>query len=345
MAKTNKGLSRFNGTTLHVIFIVLALIGGILIMNNYTDRAYQQDEIAAFCLSVYGIICVYIGRYVSLFWLGKRTTIPDRLYTVFITLSLAAATLLFLHMAFPLNQNNLMNTFLSLIPLTTLGLSIGILIKLVRASIQRQVSDATISAEQSKSELRFLQSQLSPHFLFNTLNNLYGISITRHERIPALLLKLSDLLRYSVYEGKEPFVPLVDEISYIRNYIDFEKIRIGDRLEMTSSIEEVTNTTLRITPLVLIVFIENAFKHAKNTVDQKINIDMNLVISGSNIVFNIGNSFSTANTDRINAVTGTSGIGLANTIKRLDLLYGKEYELINRSEQGFYHVSLRLPIK
>jgi hypothetical protein len=348
MAKetTNIGLKRFNGRNLHLLFIFVAIIGAILIFRPYTEKISNDEEQLAFGYAIFSVAGVYVGRYLSALWLGRHQIVPDRLYILFVSLILASATLLFLHMEYPLRSRTSINLFLSIIPLSFLSISVGVLIKLVRTSIQRQVTDATVSAEQSRSELRFLQSQLSPHFLFNTLNNLYGISITRHERIPALLLKLSDLLRYSVYEGKEPFVPLVDEMNYIRNYIDFEKLRIGDRLEMSTDIEEVTNPTIRIAPLVLIVFIENAFKHAKNTVDQKINIDLNLKISGSHIVFNIGNSYTASNSAANAARTaGTNGIGLANTVKRLDLLYGSEYELGNTSENGFYHVMLRLPIK
>ncbi len=115
-------------------------------------------------------------------------------------------------------------------PLFLLSLATGMFIKLVRERVNQQLHEAQVSAINSQSELQLLQAQLSPHFLFNTLNNMYGISISQHEKIPALLLKLSELLRYSVYESKERYVPLKEEFSYIHNYIEFEKLRLADRL-------------------------------------------------------------------------------------------------------------------
>src|SRR6185312_12112420 len=142
-----------------------------------------------------------------------------------------AATLVFVMAQATLSTQQ---TFLRILfiglPLTLLAFSSGIIIKLLRISVRHQLTEAKAAASQSEDELRFLQNQLSPHFLFNTLNNMYGISLIQHEKIPGLLLKLSDLLRYSVYDAKELFVPLKNELAYIKDYIDFEKIRIGDKL-------------------------------------------------------------------------------------------------------------------
>ena len=103
--------------------------------------------------------------------------------------------------------------------------------------MQKELQEARAKAQQKESEFNLLQSQLSPHFLFNVLNNLYGISIEEHQRIPGLLLKLSNLLRYSVYGFKKQFVMLTEEVDYIKNYIEFEQIRISDRLVLTTDME------------------------------------------------------------------------------------------------------------
>jgi LytS/YehU family sensor histidine kinase len=234
--------------------------------------------------------------------------------------------------------------FLHEMPFFIIGMAGGVFIKLVRASMQKQVDDANIAAKQKESELNLLQSQLSPHFLFNTLNNLYGISITQHERVPALLLKLSDLLRYSVYDTKKPFVPLKEELDYINNYIDFEKIRISDRLVLQTDIQKITDATVMVAPMVLVVFIENAFKHSKNTLEQKIYIAISLKTADGSIIFTVKNSFD-SNPNRGNAIKEHSGMGLANTIKRLGLLYGNDYALEQFNNNGLYTVRLRLKIK
>jgi sensor histidine kinase YesM len=206
------------------------------------------------------------------------------------------------------------------------------------------LQQAHITAAQSLSELRLLQSQLSPHFLFNTLNNLYGLSITQHEKIPVLLLKLSDLLRYSVYDSKELFVPLKNELEYINNYIDFEKIRIGDRLQLTTSIESITDDRIKIAPMLLIVFIENAFKHSKNTLEKEVFIDITLKTWGDSILFSVKNSYSSS-ANESSGLRTDKGLGLVNVRKRLQLLYVDAYDLKVHSEDEFFTVMLQLKSK
>ena len=158
------------------------------------------------------------------------------------------------------------------------------------------------------------------------------------------MLKLSDLLRYSIYDAKELFVPLQAEVAYINNYIDFEKIRIGERLQLTASIEPVTDPTVMIAPMLLIVFIENAFKHSKNTIDNKIFIEIALKRWGDLILFSVKNSHSGIKAQ--NSMSGTnSGLGLVNVRKRLQLLYGGAYDLKIENKEGFYSVMLQLTVK
>lgn len=198
-------------------------------------------------------------------------------------------------------------------------------------------------AEQKQGELNLLHTQLSPHFLFNTLNNLYALSLTQHEKIPNLLLKLSELLRYSVYETSQPFIPLMEELQYINNYISFEKIRIGERLNLKSDIEEIHSREIKIAPMLLIVFIENAFKHSKNSFDKIIFIDVSLKIIGENVMFTISNSCNSLKEDNI--MRTDSGLGLENVKRRLELLYADEYSLNEESSTNFYSVKLQLKAK
>lgn len=230
------------------------------------------------------------------------------------------------------------------LPFFIIGFIMGVFIKLIRASMQKQIQDARITAEQKQSELNLLQSQLSPHFLFNTLNNLYGISITQHERVPALLLKLSSLLRYSVYDTKKPFVPIKEELDYIHNYISFENLRISDRLVLQTRIEAIDNPAITIAPMVLIVFIENAFKHARNTLDQKIYVYISLQVTGNFIEFSVKNSYSEVKQEN-SFLPASSGLGLSNTIRRLNLLYEEDYKLEQFVKDNLYIVQLRLKIK
>ena len=190
--------------------------------------------------------------------------------------------------------------------------------------------------------MQLLQSQISPHFLFNTLNNMYGLSITQHEKIPALLLKLSDLLRYSVYDANKAYVPVKDELAYINNYIDFEKMRIGERLSLTTDFEDFSTMTAKIAPMLLIVFIENAFKHSKNSTNDHIFIHITLKTWSNRLLFTCVNSYSSGQSKAMNE---HSGFGLENAKKRLELLYSTEHHLVIEESDDTYKVMLQLKIK
>lgn len=197
--------------------------------------------------------------------------------------------------------------------------------------------------EQRESELKLLLSQLSPHFLFNTLNNIYGISITEHHRVPQLLLKLSELLRYSVYETRQRFISLHDELIYINNYIDFERIHIGDKLILLMDINNIEDNHIKIAPMLLIVFVENAFKHSKNSLAENIYIEISLQVRADWIHFAVKNSYRAAEKEdyRLNE---PYGIGLHHTLKRLDLIYGQNYRYDTKKENGVYSIGLKLKV-
>ena len=229
---------------------------------------------------------------------------------------LAVIFWMFLHADFQFRWIPAINLLLFWLPFILLGVLSGIIVVLSRMYFIHQVQESTLTAAQSKSELQLPQSQLSPHFLFNTLNNLYGLSLTQHEKVPPLLLKLSELLRYSVYEAKELFVPLKSEVEYINNYIQFEKIRMGERLQLTTEIEPIQSESLKIAPMLLIVFIENAFKHSKNTTDKHILINIALKTWGPTVLFSVKNSYG-IDTSKKDNLKNDSGVGMANAMKRL----------------------------
>lgn len=323
-----------------------AAIPVYLAANFYTGIVMdgRDDEEAALFITLYFIVCVYSGRYLSYLWINKEGIATRKTLTVNgVVAGVSAILVLFMAQAtLGFNQNFIRILFIG-IPITTLGLSLGVLIKLVRTNIKNQLAAANATAEQSQDELRFLQHQLSPHFLFNTLNNMYGLSLTQHEKIPGLLLKLADLLRYSVYDSKELFVPIQNELAYIKDYIDFEKIRIGDKLELDVSLEDI-DPAVKIAPLLLIVFIENAFKHSKNTTGDNIYIKISLKTWGSSILFTVKNSCSEANQEE-SILKKDSGFGLATVMKRLELLYKGNYELEAEEKNGYYTVMLQLKSK
>jgi sensor histidine kinase YesM len=218
---------------------------------------------------------------------------------------------------------------------------IAMIITLIRFRIKANIQSTKTALAQTKSELQLLQSQLSPHFLFNTLNNLYGLSISDHQKVPNLILKLSDLLRYSVYEAKDMFVPLQDELEYLKNYIEFEKIRLGERLHLELNIDPVHERSIKIAPMLLIVFIENAFKHSKNNHNEKIFISINLQTKPGAILFSIKNSCEQG-TNASTMANKHSGFGLESVRKRLDLLYSNRHKLHIENTGSMYTANLTL---
>lgn len=329
-------------TKLHLLISAIASIPVFWAAESYMTMFHiAEPEALATSVTICFFVLIFTGRYLAVKW-KDSIPLPVRVqYTILTLVVVSGALYLLIYPNFNVWRSKPgINLLLYWVPFILFVLAMGMLIKLVRMN-DRALEDAMVSASQSQSELKLLQSQISPHFLFNTLNNLYGISLSRHEKIPPLLLKLSELLRYSVYDAKELFVPLSDELAYINNYIDFEKIRIGERLIINTKIDQATED-IQIAPMILIIFIENAFKHSKNSVDQNIYIDIELNIWANSILFSIRNSYQ-ENKDV--GLDKYSGFGLDNVRKRLELLYPGKYDLKTEVKDDFYEVMLLLKVK
>ena len=250
----------------------------------------------------------------------------------------------FLAIAYLLNamieETTLFPFALTVLLLFLINMATASLFTLIRSQYKAKVISAQAAMAQSKSELELLQSRLSPHFLFNTLNNLYGLSLNEPQRVPPLLLKLSGLLRYSVYDAKELFVPVREEIEYLRNYVDFERLRLGDRLKLQMDLHDEFHDICRIPPLLLIVFVENAFKHSRNTKDQYISIDITLGRKSGYLIFSVRNSCAVDK--NVGTAEKNSGFGLQSVKKRLDLLYRGKHRLVTHQSDSEYAVELTL---
>lgn len=216
----------------------------------------------------------------------------------------------------------------------------GGLITIIRHQYKTRIMSAHAAMAQSKSELQLLQSQLSPHFLFNTLNNLYGLSMSEPQKLPPLLLKLSELLRYSVYDVKEIFVPIQYEVDYIKNYVEFERLRLGDRLQLNLDIDPGLDMSCNIPPLMLIVFVENAFKHSRATGQETIRINITLLKRENRFVFSASNSFAGKTPEQPHEKR--SGFGLDSVRERLNSLYKDRHRITIEKTERDYRVSLEL---
>ena len=210
-------------------------------------------------------------------------------------------------------------------------------VKLSKTWIQNQQLMQEKEKQYLETELNFLKSQIQPHFFFNTLNNLYSLTLKKSDLAPEVVLKLSALMSYMLYESNTPKVPLSKEITYLQNYLDLEKLRFGQRLAVTfeidGQIEEVS-----IPPMILILFLENSFKHGVKNNLNKILIEISLKIEEGFLYFTVKNPYDE------NTPAGNKGIGLKNAKRRLELLYGNNYHLDLLEKQNEFIVSLKMPV-
>ncbi len=190
---------------------------------------------------------------------------------------------------------------------------------------------AALRNEHLLSEMKFLKSQVNPHFLFNALNNIYTLVHFKQDRAPAMLLKLSEMLRYMLYECDDEWVPLVKEINYINNYIELQQLKTEQSQNITTDFDKVEATTL-IPPLLLIPYIENSFKHSRIEDVETGWVSIHLDSSDKHLHFKIANGIPLVPI----AKDETGGIGLENARRRLELLYPNKYTLkINETGQEF----------
>jgi len=207
--------------------------------------------------------------------------------------------------------------------------------KLAYHSARQLLVIERLKTKQTESELKLLKSQVNPHFLFNTLNNIYATNLDDHEKANEIILELADLLRYQLKSQSQPMMPLSEEISILENYVSLEKIRVKDclvNLEKEGNFEKVT-----IVPLLLLPFVENAFKYGTGIEQGQIDLIFHLNDS------NVFNFYCQNKIVQKNGKVHSGGIGLENVKKRLALKYANNYKLeIDKTDT---HFTVQLEIK
>ncbi|WP_347925921.1 histidine kinase [Pontimicrobium sp. SW4] len=189
--------------------------------------------------------------------------------------------------------------------------------------------------EKSQTELMHLKNQVNPHFFFNMLNNLYGLVEKDSKKAQELILKLSDMMRYSIYEGQNETVLLSEEISYLQNYIELHKMRYHKVIDMQFNIETKDND-YEIMPLLFIILLENAFKHGVENLRDNAYVHINLVAHNNEVKFEIENNFDAIEDNQ------ESGIGLRNLKRRLELVYPKNHTLTITKTDNTYNAKLNI---
>jgi two-component system, LytTR family, sensor kinase len=206
----------------------------------------------------------------------------------------------------------------------------AVTIKLLKYWYANKQAQQVLTKEKLQAELKFLKTQIHPHFLFNTLNNLYALTLKKSDRAPDMVLKLSELINYMLYECTGDEVLLAKEIKFIRNYIDIEKMRYGDRLDVDIRVTGEIGGR-RIAPLVILPFVENCFKHGASEDLAQSWVKITIDAGEDHLIAKVENSKSSEN-----GRSGNEGIGIQNVKRRLDLLYPGRHELkIINGEETF----------
>lgn len=198
-----------------------------------------------------------------------------------------------------------------------------------------------LEREKLDAELQALRAQLDPHFLFNSLNNVYSLALDADEKVPTYLLRLSDNLRYMLYECQAREVPLEKELEYIQNYLELQRLKVGPEVRIDLEVKGKLDNK-QVAPLLFIPFIENSFKHGLRGPVKAARIDILLDCGEDSLFFRISNTISTARSDSGNQLPKVGGIGLENVRKRLELLYPGQHQLQIRPESDRFEVQLKL---
>ncbi len=190
----------------------------------------------------------------------------------------------------------------------------------------------------AKQEILFLKSQVNPHFLFNTLNSLYSLARSQSGKVEKVILQLSDLMRYMMEVSQREYVTLAEEIHFLSSYTAMERLRLNDDAVCEMDIAPNEYNQYRLPPLLLLPFVENAFKHGVEQNTGQVNIHIHLSVTDGRLLFTVTNNFT------ILAHNTATGTGLKNIIKRLDLLYGKKYDLNINHQNNVYGATLKLQL-
>ncbi len=233
---------------------------------------------------------------------------------------------------FDIRRPGLFNFFIYLFMLTS-----STAYTLIRDKIKADNLAQEKENENLKTELSLLRSQVSPHFMFNVLNNMVSLARKQSDQLEPSLIKLSSLMRYMLYETDEEKVSLEKEIDYLQSYIDLQQQRFGKKVKVCVDMQSMDDQ-YQIEPMLLIPFVENAFKHGTGIIDDA-QINIRLRAEKHQLQFTVSNKFNAFSNE---VKDKTSGIGLTNVTRRLNLLYGKRHVLTITKDNNFFNVLLQL---
>ena len=230
------------------------------------------------------------------------------------------------------------------LPSTAASMTLAMSIKLTKNWIETRRREELLAREKLETELKFLRAQFNPHFLFNTINSIFVLIHKDPRRASDSLAKFSNLLRYQLYECNEQHIPVDQELFYMENFLELQKLRLDANVDVTFKRDPGQHPGLTIAPFIIMPFVENAFKHVSQHQDSQNWIRIGLEFQGPQLLLDISNSVS-ENTPASQDAVIYRGIGLKNVQRRLDLLYPGQHELIVQEQSNQFRVMLRLHLE
>lgn len=219
-------------------------------------------------------------------------------------------------------------------------LTIGGGLKITKEWFRNEHMKKEVESEKLSAELALMKSQINPHFLFNTLNNIRSLVRKNSPKSDAAIIKLSQLMRYMLDDAANEYVPLTKEIEYLQNYIDLQRLRLPEEVDISFEIIKNNDRHL-VPPMLFIPFVENAFKHGVSYLEDS-KVAIKLVIEDRSLFFSVYNNMNVRNEEQKKIKGG--GFGLKNIKKRLEILYPGQHELKIKSGKGLYQVDLTITI-
>ncbi len=230
-----------------------------------------------------------------------------------------------------------------IVQVAAIALFITIFVSMLRFAaewFELEARKKEVENEKLYAELNFLRAQINPHFLFNTLNNLYYLAYSKSDNTTEVISKLSQMMRYMIYESNHEKVLLSKEIEYMQNYISLEQLRLNNQVPIQFNVEGETENIM-VAPLIFITFLENAFKHGVNNKSTGAWIKISITMKGKQCTYIVENSKVPASAD---SKEGKSGIGLQNVQRRLELSYPDQYKLKTEDRADRYSVQLDITL-
>ena len=337
----------------HAIFWAVYFLLNTLRWGNYFD-----DYIYSLKTNIIGFPVHMVLAYLNIFVLMPRFVFKRKyfLYVVFLIAILLLMVFIKFNLTYYLVSENIWPEGPVIIHDFTFSYCIDMMIgelyvmtfvtaiKITMDWLHEQKRVADLEKIQLETELLFLRSQVSPHFFFNTLNNIYSLSLECSKKTPKVILKLSELMRYLLYETKEKRQDLKNDILCIQNYLELERIRYADTLEINMNISGDIEGK-KIAPMLLLSFVENAFKHGANKSIEKTKIDIDFIVENDFLNFRIVNTIPPELNNKPLIQEKQGGIGLTNVRKRLELGYKNEdYDIFIDDSNNQFIVQLKIKV-